>query len=71
VTVTAGDTPVPGVTVAVLEEDAATIVITFPDGQLPATTYTVTVASGAAGVKDVWDDALAADTTISWTTIAE
>jgi hypothetical protein len=71
VTVTAGETPVAGVTVAVSEEDAATIVITFPDGQLPATTYTVTIASGAAGVKDVWDDVLAADTTITWTTIAE
>jgi hypothetical protein len=71
VTVTAGETPVEGVTVAVSEEDAATIVITFPEGQLPGTTYTVTIASGDTGLKDVWDDALAADTTYSWTTIAE
>jgi len=69
--VTAGGEEVEGLEVAMAEDDAATIHITVPGGFLAGTEYKVTIAGGAGGIKNRYDDTLAADHTITWTTAAE
>ena len=52
-------------------EDDATIHITVPGGFKAGTEYKVTIVGGTSGIKDRYDDALAKDHTITWTTAAE
>ena len=52
-------------------DDQATVKITVPGGFQAETEYTVTIAGGAGGIKDRYDDALAKDYTITWTTAPE
>ncbi|HEY5951522.1 MAG TPA: Ig-like domain-containing protein, partial [Kofleriaceae bacterium] len=53
------------------EDDEATIHITVPGGFQAGTEYKVTIAGGGSGIKDRYDDALAKNYTITWTTAAE
>ena len=53
------------------EDDEATIHITVPGGFVAGTEYTVTIVGGASGIKNRYDDTLANDHTITWTTAAE
>jgi Bacterial Ig-like domain len=68
IVVKAGDTPVAGLTPMVSPDDDATIVMTVAGGFQAGTDYTVTIKGGAGGVKDMYADQLAADTTLTWTT---
>jgi hypothetical protein len=52
-------------------DDEATIHITVPGGFKAGTEYKVTIVGGASGIKDRYDDTLATDHTITWTTAAE
>lgn len=69
--VTAGGMEVEDLEPTMAEDDAATIHITVPGGFHAGTEYQVTVTGGAAGIKNRYDDTLAADHTITWTTAAE
>ena len=53
------------------EDDEATIHITVPGGFVAGTEYTVTIVGGASGIRNRYDDTLANDHTITWTTAAE
>jgi Big-like domain-containing protein len=66
--VTAGDTPVPGATATLSEEDPTVVSVTFAGGMERSTTYTLTVAGGDTGLEDIFADSLAEAVTVSWTT---
>jgi hypothetical protein len=52
------------------EHDEATIHITVPGGFQAGTEYVLRVVGGTGGIKNRFDDTLAADHTITWTTVA-
>jgi hypothetical protein len=69
--VMAGGMELHGVDTTMADDDEATIHITVPGGFEAGTEYKVTIAGGAGGIKDRYDDALAKSYTITWTTAAE
>ena len=69
--VSAGGVDVDHLEATMAEDDEATVHISVPGGFKPGTEYKVTVAGGAGGIKDRYDDALAKDHTITWTTAEE
>jgi hypothetical protein len=69
--VKAGDHDVEDLEPTMVEDDQAMVHITIPGGFQAGTRYTVTVTGGAGGIKNRYDDMLAADQTITWTTAAE
>lgn len=69
--VSAGGMDLEGLEATMAEDDEATIHITVPGGFHAATEYKVTVVGGAGGIKNRYDDTLAADHTITWTTVGE
>jgi len=56
---------------AMAEGGAATIRITVPGGFRAGTAYTLTIVGGAGGIRNRFDDALAEDQVVHWTTSAE
>jgi hypothetical protein len=69
--VTAGGVELDDLHATMAEDDEATIHIAVPGGFKAGTEYKVTIAGGASGIKDRYDDTLANDHTITWTTAAE
>ncbi|MBZ0232861.1 MAG: Ig-like domain-containing protein [Deltaproteobacteria bacterium] len=69
--VKAGDLDLDDLEATMAEDDAATIHITVPGGFRAGTTYAVTVVGGAGGIKNRFDDALASDRVVTWTTAAK
>jgi hypothetical protein len=53
------------------DDDEATIRITVPGGFKAGTEYKATIAGGASGIKSRYDDTLAENYTVTWTTAAE
>ncbi len=66
--VSAGGHELEDLSPAMAEDDAATVTITVTGGFEPGTEYKVTVASGRDGLKNRYDDTLAEDHVIVWTT---
>jgi hypothetical protein len=71
VKITAGGVDLDDIETSMAEDDEATIHVTIAGGFQPATEYVVTIVGGSSGVKNRYDDTLAADQTITWTTVAE
>jgi len=69
--VSAGGVDIHDVDATMATNDEATIRITVPGGFQAGTEYKVTIVGGAKGIKDRYDDTLAKDYTITWTTAAE
>ncbi len=69
--VTAGGEAVEELAPVMAEDDGATVTITVPGGFRAGTEYAVTISGGATGIKDRYDDTLAQDHTIRWTTASE
>lgn len=69
--VKAGDVDLDDLDATMAEDDEATIHITIPGGFLAGTEYKVTIVGGASGIKNRYDDTLAADHVITWTTVGE
>jgi hypothetical protein len=69
--VKAGGVDVENLVATMVEDDQAMVHITIPGGFQPGTAYTVTITGGASGIKNRYDDTLATDQTITWTTAEE
>ncbi len=69
--VEAGDVALDDLEATMAEDDAATIRITVPGGFRAGTAYTLTIVGGAGGIRNRFDDALAEDQVVHWTTSAE
>lgn len=69
--VKAGDLDLDDLDATMAEDDAATIHISVPGGFRAGTEYTVTIVGGAGGLKNRFDDALAEDHVVHWTTAAK
>jgi hypothetical protein len=69
--VSAGGVDLDDLHATMAEDDEATIHITVPGGFKAGTEYNVKIVGGASGIKDRYDDTLAKDHTITWTTAAK
>jgi hypothetical protein len=69
--ITAGGVDLDDIEATMAEDDEATIHITIAGGFHAGTEYKVTVTGGASGIKNRYDDTLASDHVITWTTVGE